>query len=219
MPNHHEPADDLIVDPQGDADRMPVDAPPATDGGDPETAAEPEAAAMTPFQTTVATIAAAIALVLLFVFYFFMIRNVDTDELFWARRMEILTGVEAIVFAAAGFLFGSQVQRSAQGAQTAAAKEKAAEAKRQARREELKAERERSAAAAAAEKQKQAEIEGKQLAMSVLTAEEAAQPSAGARGRKSEYDDLGADEEGAPAAIRRDRFTSMHELARQIVER
>jgi hypothetical protein len=61
-----------------------------------------------------AVIRAATAVIALIAFGFLvrdMLDNVADDPLVWARRMAIFGSVEAIVFAAAGFLFGREVNR------------------------------------------------------------------------------------------------------------
>lgn len=44
-------------------------------------------------------------------FISFLIKKVGTEELDWSRLIYLFSGVEAIVFAAAGFLFGREVNR------------------------------------------------------------------------------------------------------------
>jgi hypothetical protein len=39
--------------------------------------------------------------------------NIDAKDLTWARRSQLMTGLEALAFAAAGALLGTTVQRSA----------------------------------------------------------------------------------------------------------
>jgi hypothetical protein len=55
-------------------------------------------------------------------------RNSDQDDLGWARRSELLTGVEALAFAAAGVLLGTTVQRQV----TRKAEDQAAQARNEA---------------------------------------------------------------------------------------
>jgi len=45
------------------------------------------------------------------VFIYFLIGKTDAKELDWSRLIYLFSGVEAIVFAAAGFLFGREVNR------------------------------------------------------------------------------------------------------------
>lgn len=55
----------------------------------------------------------AIAALLAFAwFIIFLLHRTNTSELEWTRGVYLLTGVEAIVFAAAGFLFGREVNRA-----------------------------------------------------------------------------------------------------------
>ena len=44
-------------------------------------------------------------------FIYFLIGKADAEELDWSRLIYLFSGVEAIVFAAAGFLFGREVNR------------------------------------------------------------------------------------------------------------
>lgn len=53
-------------------------------------------------------------------FIYFLLGKVDADEREWSRSLLLFSGVEAIVFAAAGFLFGREVNRKrAQNAEEA----------------------------------------------------------------------------------------------------
>ncbi len=75
-------------------------------------------------------------------FIHFLLGRVGTDEPEWSRSIFLFSGVEAIVFAAAGFLFGREVNRKR--AQNAEAEKKLAEkqkeeAKTQAVKERKKA--------------------------------------------------------------------------------
>lgn len=45
------------------------------------------------------------------VFIIFMLANLDLSETEWARATYLFAGVEAVAFAAAGYFFGTQVQR------------------------------------------------------------------------------------------------------------
>ena len=54
--------------------------------------------------------------------------GIDQDDLGWARRSELLTGVEALAFAAAGVLLGTTVQRQV----TRKAEDQAAQARNEA---------------------------------------------------------------------------------------
>ncbi len=83
-----------------------------------------------------------LAVLLLVAFGFFvrdMLGNVSDDPLTWARRMAIFVSVEAIAFAAAGFVFGREVNRqraeSAEGAVSEAQKART-EAEKDATREQ-----------------------------------------------------------------------------------
>lgn len=67
------------------------------------------------------------------VFTVFMIRSAETADLRWTRLMFLYVGAEAVVFAAAGTIFGSQVQRGrveAANERAAAAEEAVVEHKR-----------------------------------------------------------------------------------------
>ena len=44
-------------------------------------------------------------------FIYFLLGKVDGDEREWSRSIFLFSGVEAIVFAATGFLFGREVNR------------------------------------------------------------------------------------------------------------
>jgi uncharacterized integral membrane protein len=53
-------------------------------------------------------------LVILYLVFLFLMRNlVNADELVWTRSVYLLSGLEAIAFAAAGYFFGSEVNRKA----------------------------------------------------------------------------------------------------------
>lgn len=53
-------------------------------------------------------------LVILYLVFLFLMRNlVDADELAWTRSVYLLSGLEAIAFAAAGYFFGSEASRKA----------------------------------------------------------------------------------------------------------
>jgi hypothetical protein len=51
------------------------------------------------------------ALVLFAVLCFRLLNNLGLEEPGWTRAVYVLTGIEAVAFAAAGFLFGSEVHR------------------------------------------------------------------------------------------------------------
>jgi hypothetical protein len=63
------------------------------------------------FKTTAATIAAIVAIVGFAVLLIFMVGLIGAEEKVWTRASFLLNGVEAIAFAAAGFLFGKEVHR------------------------------------------------------------------------------------------------------------
>jgi hypothetical protein len=66
-------------------------------------------------------IIAVLFLVILFIIIFNLFRRTGATEIAWQRSVYLLTGVEAIAFAAAGYLFGRDVHRgTAQEAQTRA---------------------------------------------------------------------------------------------------
>ncbi|WP_373516541.1 hypothetical protein [Pricia sp.] len=54
---------------------------------------------------------ASVVLVAYGFFLYFLIGKTDAKELDWSRLIYLFSGVEAIVFAAAGFLFGREVNR------------------------------------------------------------------------------------------------------------
>ena len=56
---------------------------------------------------------ALLALIALALFIRFLLANVAATELAWQRYVYLLTGIEAIAFAAAGYLFGREVNRGA----------------------------------------------------------------------------------------------------------
>lgn len=61
----------------------------------------------------VSTILGAVLVILYLVFLFLMRNLVDADELAWTRSVYLLSGLEAIAFAAAGYFFGSEASRKA----------------------------------------------------------------------------------------------------------
>lgn len=80
-------------------------------------------------------------------FIYFLIGKADAEELDWSRLIYLFSGVEAIVFAAAGFLFGREVNRKRA--------ENAEEEKKEVQEEKKQVELEKKQA----EKQKEAIIE------------------------------------------------------------
>jgi len=56
-----------------------------------------------------------LAIVILYYFYqlalLMLVHATDPNDTFWSRRIFIYSGIEAIVFGAAGFLFGREVNR------------------------------------------------------------------------------------------------------------
>ncbi|WP_276167800.1 hypothetical protein [Zobellia alginiliquefaciens] len=64
--------------------------------------------------TTIANMQFVIAIALLIAygfFIYFLIGRVDSGDPSWSRLIYLFSGVEAIVFAAVGFLFGKEVNR------------------------------------------------------------------------------------------------------------
>jgi hypothetical protein len=59
----------------------------------------------------IAAIIGALILVAFGVFIVYLLRNLRLEEIQWARAFLLFGGVEAIAFAAAGYFFGTQVQR------------------------------------------------------------------------------------------------------------
>ena len=62
-------------------------------------------------QEWVVTLVAIIALAAFAVFISYLLRQIAATDQEWARMIYLLSGIEAIVFAAAGFLFGREVHR------------------------------------------------------------------------------------------------------------
>lgn len=60
-----------------------------------------------------ATIVAIAAVIGYMAFILILYQQVDSAEPDWSRRIVLFTGVEAVAFAAAGWLFGKEVNRSA----------------------------------------------------------------------------------------------------------
>jgi hypothetical protein len=58
-----------------------------------------------------AAILGVLILVAFGVFIIYMLRHLTLDEAQWARALFLFGGVEAVAFAAAGYFFGTQVQR------------------------------------------------------------------------------------------------------------
>ena len=76
------------------------------------TVVEPQESEKTSWKDVVVYAVAVVALIgfgLLLILLF--IANESADELVWTRYVYLLSGVEAIAFAAAGFLFGKEVHR------------------------------------------------------------------------------------------------------------
>lgn len=61
----------------------------------------------------VAIILGAALIILYLVFLFLMRKQTGAEELDWTRSVYLLSGLEAIAFAAAGYFFGSEVNRKA----------------------------------------------------------------------------------------------------------
>ncbi len=66
-----------------------------------------------PAKDWVAIILGAGLLILYLVFLFLMRKQTGAEELVWKRSVYLLSGLEAIAFAAAGYFFGSEVNRKA----------------------------------------------------------------------------------------------------------
>ncbi len=75
-------------------------------------------------------------------FIHFLLGKVGADEPQWSRSIFLFSGVEAIVFAAAGFLFGREVNRKR--AQNAEEEKKLAEKQREAAKEKEVEERKKA---------------------------------------------------------------------------
>jgi hypothetical protein len=104
-----------------------------------------------PRRNPVATIVAVIAMIGFAVFVIHMLGNTTVDEKVWTRKAYLLHGVEAIAFAAAGFLFGKEVHRQ-------------------------RAEKAEEAAKGAMRQAADAESRGKELALKVKATAERHQP-------------------------------------------
>jgi len=172
------------TDPETDPELV-QDAGAAPDDEEEDDAAPaPPAQPMSPFREKVATVVAVLAIIGLAAFYIFMLRNLTLDADSWARVLSILAGAEGLVFGAAGFLFGTSIQRSRiQAAETRTTEEKK-EARRARRKERLERRRAEAAAAGEAQAQQQA-AKGKMLARQILAKSQAK------RGAAASYGDLG----------------------------
>jgi uncharacterized integral membrane protein len=58
-----------------------------------------------------ATVLGVLILLAFAVFIGYLLRNLNLNETAWARATYLFAGVEAVAFAAAGYFFGTQVQR------------------------------------------------------------------------------------------------------------
>lgn len=85
----------------------------------------------------VATGVAVVVIVGLGLVYGFMLTNLDLPDKDWTRILTVLSGIEAVVFGAAGFLFGTSIQRG----QVKKAEAEADKERTQARKAEKTAER------------------------------------------------------------------------------
>jgi len=169
---------------------------------------------MSSFRETTATVMAVVVIIALGILYAYMLWNVDLEEPQWQRAMIILSGVEAIVFGAAGFLFGTSIQRkvdiseiNAHQNQSDDAKKQADEAKRNEKREKMRAAREAAQAEAAKEKA----TEGKMLAAAVV----AQAGGGGPVDATSEYGDLGAGSQKSGAEAT--ETSSLLQLAQRVL--
>jgi hypothetical protein len=94
------------------------------------------------------TAVVAIALVVLYmIFVAVQWGNVEAEALLYARRSELLGGLEALAFAAAGVLLGTTVQRQVTQkaeSEATAARDEAEEQKRRAQRNQAEAEKGRA---------------------------------------------------------------------------
>jgi hypothetical protein len=70
---------------------------------------------------------AVIVLVAFVVLIVYMMRHLEADEKYWTRALYLFGGVEAVAFAAAGYLFGREVSRQ----QITKAEEQTKEAKKE----------------------------------------------------------------------------------------
>jgi hypothetical protein len=104
-----------------------------------------------PRRNPVATIVAVSAIIGFAAFVIHMLGNTTVEEKVWTRKAYLLHGVEAIAFAAAGFLFGKEVHRQ-------------------------RAEKAEEAAKGAMRQAADAEGRGKKLALTVKAAAERQQP-------------------------------------------
>lgn len=186
-----------MPDPQNDPqDKQDVDAEIENggdgDGGNGNGGNGAPAAPRSMLRENVATIMAVAVIVALGIFYIYMLKNIDIKQLHWERGMTILSGVEAIVFGAAGFLFGTSIQRKVDTAQVESEKDKA-------NRAESKLE----------ETQETAD-QGKVLAGMVAAQAEAP----GLPGGPSEYGALG----GGGGGTRGTGLTSMQRQAQRIID-
>lgn len=77
-----------------------------------------------------APIVASLALVAFVVFLVFMFKLIFIEEDYWSRAIYLLTGIESIALAAAGFFFGSEVRRK----EAESAREDAGSARRDAKK-------------------------------------------------------------------------------------
>lgn len=85
--------------------------------------------------TATATIVAVALIVTYVIFLALQWNQVNATDLSWSRRSDLLGGVEALAFAAAGALLGTTIQRQV----TRKAEDQAADAERQAREQKARA--------------------------------------------------------------------------------
>jgi hypothetical protein len=106
----------------------------------------------------IATIVAIALLVVYIVFLVLQWNNVDAGDLPWSRRSDLLGGLEALAFAAAGAVLGTTVQRQV----TKKAEGQAEDAKKQAAEEKARADTNQKAAEKARALHNLAEVKAEQ---------------------------------------------------------
>ncbi len=185
-----------IVDPNKD-DGAPQNPPPVTGSAAAGAAGRSQ---MSPFREKAATWTAIAVIVALGFFYVYMLGHVDDDATHWARRMIILSGIEAIVFGAAGFLFGTSIQRQVTSAQVKNLEQTSEEKRQEAARAQMRAdlEAERAKAATAAEQEARVKVRGGEMLAEAVLAKSAARPRPAASFRSGGLESLG---EGVEEAV------------------
>jgi type VI protein secretion system component VasK len=92
-----------------------------------------------PWKDAIAAILGVLILIAFAIFIWFLLRNLDLSETQWARAIYLFAGVEAVAFTAAGYFFGTQVQRGR--VEEAKAEAQAAEQVKEAAEETARSER------------------------------------------------------------------------------